>query len=95
LEPSRCLIESSLWSCSLHCRGTCRFFQFLTGAVLQLAQTKSADIEGLLQRLSDINDEMGSAIGGASDSRSHTLARHRDILQEFSQVGSLSTSLVL
>lgn len=51
----------------------------------QLAQTKSAEIEDLLQRLSDINDEMGSAIGGSSDSRSHTLARHRDILQEFTQ----------
>lgn len=51
----------------------------------QLAQSKSADIEGLLQRLSDINDEMGSVIGGAADARSHTLARHRDILQEFTQ----------
>lgn len=52
----------------------------------QLAQTKAAEIEDLLQRLSDTNDEMSSLITGASDSRSHTLARHRDILQEFSQV---------
>ena len=53
---------------------------------LQLAQTKASEIEGLLQRLSDVNDEMGGIIGGISDSRSHTLARHRDILQEFNQV---------
>lgn len=52
----------------------------------QLAQTKAAEIDGLLQRLSDVNDEMGSVIGGFSDARSHTLARHRDILQEFTQV---------
>lgn len=51
----------------------------------QLSQTKAAEIDDLLQRLSDVNDEMGSAIGGSSDSRSHTLARHRDILQEFTQ----------
>eukprot|EP00195_Chlamydomonas_chlamydogama_P006955 CAMPEP_0202890734 /NCGR_PEP_ID=MMETSP1392-20130828/1050_1 /ASSEMBLY_ACC=CAM_ASM_000868 /TAXON_ID=225041 /ORGANISM="Chlamydomonas chlamydogama, Strain SAG 11-48b" /LENGTH=139 /DNA_ID=CAMNT_0049574357 /DNA_START=211 /DNA_END=627 /DNA_ORIENTATION=+ len=50
----------------------------------QLAATKAAEIEELLQRLSDANDEMGSLIGGISgDSRSHTLARHRDILQEY------------
>ncbi|KAF5837898.1 Qb-SNARE, Gos1/GS28-family [Dunaliella salina] len=51
----------------------------------QLAQTKAAEIEGLLHRLSDVNDEMGGFMGGISDSRSHTLARHRDILQEFNQ----------
>jgi len=51
----------------------------------QLAQTKAAEIEDLLQRLSDVNDEMSSLIGGIGDSRSHTLARHRDILQEFTQ----------
>jgi len=54
--------------------------------VPQLAQTKATEIEGLLHRLSDVNDEMGGFIGGISDSRSHTLARHRDILQEFNQV---------
>lgn len=54
----------------------------------QLAQTKAAEIEGLLRRLSDVNDEMGAATGGVADSRSHTLARHRDILQEFNQVGA-------
>ncbi|KAG2492387.1 hypothetical protein HYH03_009334 [Edaphochlamys debaryana] len=51
----------------------------------QLAQTKAAEVEDLLQRLSDINDEMAAIVGGSSDSRSHTLARHRDILQEFTQ----------
>ena len=52
---------------------------------LQLAQNKASEIEALLHRLSDVNDEMGGVIGGAGDARSHTLARHRDILQEFTQ----------
>lgn len=51
----------------------------------QLAQSKAAELEDLLQRLSDLNDEMGGLTGGIHDSRSHTLARHRDILQEFTQ----------
>ncbi|KAG2430225.1 hypothetical protein HXX76_010324 [Chlamydomonas incerta] len=55
------------------------------GADQQLAQTKAAEVEDLLQRLSDINDEMAAIVGGSTDSRSHTLARHRDILQEFTQ----------
>ncbi|GIL67626.1 hypothetical protein Vafri_20975 [Volvox africanus] len=55
------------------------------GADQQLAQTKAAEVEDLLQRLSDVNDEMAATVGGSTDSRSHTLARHRDILQEFTQ----------
>lgn len=51
----------------------------------QLAQSKAAELEDLLQRLSDLNDEMGGLTGGITDSRSHTLARHRDILQDFTQ----------
>ncbi len=47
----------------------------------QLAQSRAAELEDLLQRLSDLNDEMGGAIGSTGDSRAHTLARHRDILQ--------------
>jgi hypothetical protein len=53
---------------------------------LQLAQSKASEISSLLGRLSDVNDEMSGVIGGYSDARSHTLARHRDILQEFTQV---------
>jgi hypothetical protein len=53
----------------------------------QLAQAKASEIDALLQRLSDVNDEMGGAIGGSSDARAHTLARHRDVLQEYTQVG--------
>jgi diphthamide synthase (EF-2-diphthine--ammonia ligase) len=53
--------------------------------VCQLAKQKAADIEGLLQRLSDINHDMSGVIAGAADSRSHTLARHRDILQDLTQ----------
>lgn len=51
----------------------------------QLAQSKACEIEALLQRLSDVDDEMGAVIGGGSDARSHTLARHRDVLQEYLQ----------
>lgn len=54
--------------------------------VMQLAKTKAADIESLLQQLSDINHDMGGVIAGAGDSRSHTLARHRDILTDLTQV---------
>eukprot|EP00955_Chlamydomonas_euryale_P048317 353934-Chlamydomonas_euryale.AAC.1 len=46
-----------------------------------LSTTKATEIEALLTRLSDINDDMGSQLGGTHDSRSHLLARHRDILQ--------------
>lgn len=42
-------------------------------------------VQGLLQRLSDANDDMSSATSGYSDSRAHILARHRDILQELTQ----------
>lgn len=51
----------------------------------QLAKQKAAEIESLLQRLSDVNHDMSSVIAGAADSRSHTLARHRDILQDLTQ----------
>ncbi|KAF6256582.1 Qb-SNARE, Gos1/GS28-family [Scenedesmus sp. NREL 46B-D3] len=51
----------------------------------QLARQKAAEIESLLQRLSDVNHDMSSVIAGAADSRSHTLARHRDILQDLTQ----------
>eukprot|EP00239_Pterosperma_sp_CCMP1384_P004072 CAMPEP_0197849806 /NCGR_PEP_ID=MMETSP1438-20131217/13277_1 /TAXON_ID=1461541 /ORGANISM="Pterosperma sp., Strain CCMP1384" /LENGTH=239 /DNA_ID=CAMNT_0043462651 /DNA_START=253 /DNA_END=972 /DNA_ORIENTATION=+ len=51
----------------------------------QIVATKSAEIEKFLQRLGDINDAMSSAVSGGGDARSHTLARHRDILHEFTQ----------
>lgn len=57
--------------------------------MLQLAKQKAAEIESLLQRLSDVNHDMSSVIAGAADSRSHTLARHRDILQDLTQVGKV------
>lgn len=55
-------------------------------AAPQLAKTKAADIESLLQQLSDINHDMSGVIAGAGDARSHTLARHRDILTDLTQV---------
>mmetsp|Transcript_33895 Transcript_33895/g.83134 ORF Transcript_33895/g.83134 Transcript_33895/m.83134 type:complete len:243 (-) Transcript_33895:141-869(-) len=45
----------------------------------------AADIEGLLQRLNDVNEAMSGAVAGGDAARSHTLARHRDILLEFTQ----------
>lgn len=51
----------------------------------QLLATKAAEIEKLLARLSDLNDGMRSTLSGGADSRSHTLARHRDILHDFQQ----------
>lgn len=54
----------------------------------QLIQSKAAEIEGLLGRLSDANDAMGGVLGGTSDARGHTLARHRDILHDFTQASS-------
>lgn len=45
---------------------------------------QSADIEGLLQRLSDVNGAMSGAVTGG-DARAHTLARHKDIVLEFTQ----------
>ncbi|KAI8471794.1 MAG: Qb-SNARE, Gos1/GS28-family [Monoraphidium minutum] len=49
----------------------------------QLAAGKASEVEALLRRLCDVNDEMGGVIGGGSDARAHTLARHRDVLQEY------------
>ncbi|MEW5297260.1 MAG: hypothetical protein WDW36_000483 [Sanguina aurantia] len=51
----------------------------------QLAQGKAAELEELLQRLADLNDEMGGVLVGGSDSRAHTMARHKDVLLEFTQ----------
>jgi hypothetical protein len=58
----------------------------LDSAILcaQLSQDKSSEIESLLGRLSDTNDEMGHY--GSKDSRAHLHARHRDILQDYTQV---------
>ncbi|KAK3238543.1 hypothetical protein CYMTET_51458 [Cymbomonas tetramitiformis] len=51
----------------------------------QMVSGKAQEIESHLQRLADVNDAMSSAVSGGGDARSHTLARHRDILSEFSQ----------
>lgn len=45
---------------------------------------QAAEIDDLLSKLSRTNEEMVSSISG-SDSRKHTLARHKDILQEYHQ----------
>jgi Golgi SNAP receptor complex protein 1 len=51
----------------------------------QMLQSKSSEIDALLARLSDVNASMSSALTGGGDARGHTLARHRDILHDFSQ----------
>ena len=61
-------------------------FRLHTHFHTQLSHSKAAEIEGLLQRLSDVNDEMASQLGGNGDSRAHLLARHRDILQDYTMV---------
>ena len=50
-----------------------------------MLQTKSAEIDTALARLSDVNSSMSHALSGGSDSRAHTLARHRDIFHDFTQ----------
>lgn len=52
---------------------------------MQLAHAKVEEIEDLLGRLSDVNDSLSSTLSGAGDPRSHTLARHRDILHDYMQ----------
>ena len=52
----------------------------------QALQQKCGEIEALLARLGDANDSMRSALSGGADARSHTLARHRDILHDYQQV---------
>lgn len=86
LHPSACLPWHAVLVILLlptHCP---LLLTALCGTCLQLAQSKAAELEDLLQRLSDLNDEMSGLTGGSTDSRSHTLARHRDILQDFTQV---------
>jgi Golgi SNAP receptor complex protein 1 len=58
----------------------------------QLAAVKRGEIEELLGRLSDVNEEMGGAVSGAGDSRAHTLTRHREIMVELTQVGPAANS---
>lgn len=53
-----------------------------------MSHSKAMEIEDLLGRLSDVNDSLSSSLSGASDPRSHTLARHRDILHDYTQARS-------
>jgi Golgi SNAP receptor complex protein 1 len=48
-------------------------------------QTKALEIDLLLQRLTEINSNLSGVVSDASDPRAHTLARHRDILHDFTQ----------
>jgi Golgi SNAP receptor complex protein 1 len=46
---------------------------------------RSAEIGALLARLAAANAAMAGALAGGGEARAHTLARHRDILSDFSQ----------
>ena len=47
---------------------------------------KSAEIESLINELTVVNDKISTCIGSnGSNSRAHVLARHRDILHDFTQ----------
>ena len=59
-----------------------------------MLQSKSAEIDSALARLSDVNASMSHALSGGTDSRAHTLARHRDILHDFSQEYRRLSSIV-
>lgn len=51
---------------------------------IEAQAVKGAEIEALLQRLTDVDDALANAVSGG-DARAHTLSRHRDILTEFTQ----------
>lgn len=51
----------------------------------QLMDSKAAELERMLSQLSDVNDRMKGTLAGRSDTRSHTLTRHRDILHDYQQ----------
>jgi Golgi SNAP receptor complex protein 1 len=63
----------------------------------QAARQRAAEVEQLLQRLADVNEELavaaattcggapGGAAGGGASSKQHVLARHRDVLAELRQ----------
>lgn len=54
------------------------------------------EIQTLLERLVDVNEEMGRCAAAAAPASSiaQKLARHRDILHEFTQVSIHLTSLI-
>lgn len=51
----------------------------------QALESKSSEIESLLSRLDQINSSMKPIVTTPGDPRSHTFARHNDILSDFSQ----------
>lgn len=59
------------------------------GADTSTAEQWATDIDGNLQRLGDYVSQMTGEVKQPGDSRAFTLARHKDILQEYSQVGRL------
>lgn len=51
----------------------------------RMLHMKKTEVEELLKRLTDVTGRMAEVLGSATDNRSHTLARHRDILYDYSQ----------
>lgn len=59
------------------------------------AEERAGEIEKLLERLKVIHGAMAECVRGSSaDLLNHTLARHNDILHEFSQVEILLESQI-
>lgn len=52
--------------------------------------SKAAELERMLSQLSDVNDRMKGTLAGRSDTRSHTLTRHRDILHDYQQASKFA-----
>lgn len=51
----------------------------------QALDLQAVEISALLTRLGEINESLKSVVGTTGDARSHTVARHRDILHDFNQ----------
>lgn len=86
----QCLTWHGCAACQLRGSTTCKGISCDTCKIicLQLTHTKAAEIEEYLRMLSDVNSRLAACLTGASDTRSHMLTRHRDILHDYTQVSS-------
>ena len=46
-------------------------------------ENMSADLDNLLRRLSDVNQQMAGCVNTSGGGFNHTLQRHREILQDY------------
>lgn len=69
------------------------FLQATSPSPEQVLRTRFSEIEASLQRLGDVNTKLAHGVG-VGDARSHMLARHRDILAEFTSEARRLNSMV-